>query len=205
MQDADGITGMWGPAVTLPAQVEHLRRIVETDGGPAVVSVMTVRVNPRRDPETGVDIDLLAVLAADSEITHRGHTSWVIESHAVTRHGTVVYVVATTGETRPSGGAWQVVVTIHRSGGRDARGNPLPSVDVPDVPALLKPSSTSDPTDWSEDAAAAADLLLPAGTQIASTDQVTVTTAGPLAGRWRVDGLPVPAGDRIKAQIVRPS
>lgn len=198
----DGIRGTWGDPVTLHAQVEHLRKLVDGDDGPTVVSAMTVRVNPLRDPQTLAAVDLEALLAVDSEVTHRGRTSWVLESHAVTRHGSIVHVVATTGQQRPTGGGWWVTVTIHHGGGHDRDGNVRPAVDIPDVPALVVPRSTSDPNDFDEAPAAEADLLLPSGTTIASTDAVTIDD-GLLAGRWQVDGIPTPAGDRVKVQIVR--
>lgn len=194
---ADGIVRTTGTPTRVRCQVEHTVKLAATDDGPLVVTVLTLRVPPL------ADVDEVRLFAPHSLVTFRGDTSWVLSCAPVYRAGVHAYTQVVTGEqANLFGGGWPVTVTIHRGGGRDARGNPKPTTDVPDVPAVITPKSTSDPSDWSEDPAAAATLHLPGGTQISSTDQVTVHDTF-LAGRWRIDGLPTPEGPRVQAPIVR--
>lgn len=193
----DGIARMIAGPVSVRCQVEHTVKLAATDDGPLVATVLTLRVPPLQD------VDEVRLFAPHSPVTFRGETSWVLSTAPVYRAGAHAYTQVLTGEQASLfGGGWPVTVTIHHGGGRDARGNPRPTVDTPDVPVVIVPTSTSDATDWSEDPSADAVIYLPGDTVLASPDEITVQDTF-LAGRWRVDGLPTPDGPRLKAQIVR--
>ncbi|WP_162786777.1 hypothetical protein [Janibacter anophelis] len=193
----DGIARTTAAPFPVRCQVEHTVKLAATDDGPLVATVLTLRVPPL------AAVDEVRLFAPHSPVTFRGDTSWVLSCAPVYRAGVHAYTQVLTGEQAALfGGGWPVTVTVHHGGGRDARGNPRPTVDTPDIPAVIVPKSTSDPTDWAEDPDAEATIHLPGGTALASTDEITVQDTF-LAGRWRIDGLPTPDGPRIKAQIAR--
>ena len=193
----DGIARTTAQPQRVRCQVEHTVKLAATDDGPLVATVLTLRVPPL------ADVDEVRLFAPHSPVTFRGETSWVLSCAPVYRAGVHAYTQVLTGEQASLfGGGWPVTVTIHHGGGRDARGNPRPTVDTPDVPAVIVPTGTTDPTDWSEVPDAQALIHLPGDTLLTSTDEITVQDTF-LAGRWRVDGLPTPDGPRVQAQIVR--
>lgn len=194
----DGITTITGEPARVRCQVEHTVKLVATDDGPLIAAVLTLRIPPM------TDFDPVAVFTPDSPVTFRDATSWVLSTKPVYRAGVHAYTQVITGEMAERfGGGWPVTITIHHTPGRDARGTPRPAVDVPDVPAVLVPSTTNDPTDWSEDPEARADLFLPGDTTLASTDRITIQDPGILPARWQIDGIPSLVGPRVKATISR--
>lgn len=82
--------------------------------------------------------------------------------------------------------AWKVNVTIETAG-RDEWGDPLsPSAARTVKDCLFSPTSSSEGRDLSEVPDDRAKLLAPPGTQIASTDRITI----PGHGDYYVDGTP---------------
>lgn len=88
--------------------------------------------------------------------------------------------------------SWLVSVVVLRSGGRDAKGNPLPVVEIPLDNCLLGPRSTHDPVDRSDAVSAKPALFrdLDPNFTFLSTDRIRVPDGARMAGVWEVDGLP---------------
>jgi len=86
--------------------------------------------------------------------------------------------------------SWRVTVTVLRSGGRDAKGNPLPTYEIPVPECLVAPRSTADPVDRSDVTNGAAVLYRGTGFSFLPTDRIRVPQGAPMAGEWSVDGRP---------------
>lgn len=187
--------GTWGPPVTLLAQVRYTRELTVTADGTTAASVLTLAVNP------STEFDVEQVCALDSEVTYRGTTSWVLATRPVIRMGALVYFEVTTGDRRPDFGGWKATATLHRSGGKDPRGNPLPATDVDLGTVVIVPGDSSEPVDRDQSAVTTAQLITRVdGPAIASTDRVTIT-GSPLAGTYQVVGDPAPQHDRTLTQL----
>jgi hypothetical protein len=86
--------------------------------------------------------------------------------------------------------SWRVTVTVLRSGGRDAKGNPLPAYEIQVPDCLIGPRATSDPVDRSDVVSGVAVLYRGVGFTFLSTDRVRVPAGSRMAGEWSVDGSP---------------
>ena len=194
----DGITVTLAQPVTVRCQAEHVVKLVATDEGPLVASVLTLRIPPRAAQ------DELDIFAPDSPVTHRGETSWVLSAAPVVRAGVLAYTQVVTGEhTARFGGAWPVTVTITPRPGLDDWGNPKSAGPTRTTNGWLKAGSTSEPVDLADTTVTEATLYLPAGDPITARDTVTVNDGAPLSGRWSVDGDPTPAGTALAVPLRR--
>lgn len=86
---------------------------------------------------------------------------------------------------------WRCDVTVHRSGGRNADGDPVPATDHPVVDCLVGPRSTNEPVDRTELTDTTAVLYHddPA-VDITGTDTLTVPAGHFMAGTYAVEGDP---------------
>lgn len=86
---------------------------------------------------------------------------------------------------------WHVDVIVIRSGGRDAKGNPLPAQEIPRTGVTVAPRSTEDPLDRSDVASSTA-VLYDEDTSFRyqSTDRIRVPAGTLMAGEWSVAGRP---------------
>ena len=87
--------------------------------------------------------------------------------------------------------SWRADVVVIRSGGRDKKGNPLPSEEFPRTDVLVAPRATSDPVDRSDVTNSTA-VLYDGDTTFAylSTDRIRVPPGARMAGEWSVEGRP---------------
>lgn len=86
---------------------------------------------------------------------------------------------------------WKTDVTVRRSGGRDAKGDPIPGSEhtVPDV--LVVASESSEPIqDRAEDPSTSAVAYGPVGADVRSTDRIVVPGTHLMAGTFEVIGDP---------------
>lgn len=186
-----GNDGSWSPdSVTLRAQVEHTNQIVtDVSAGTRAVTVLVLRINPP------ADVDVMAVCGPKSQVVHEGDASWVLSCRPVWRHGRVVYFEVKTGEDRPSFGGWWVDLVLHRSAGRDRRGNPTAAQDVTGLRGLFVPGDSTEPVDLDQSAVSTGRLHLAADIGVASTDAVTVLAPpAAAAGYWQITSAPLPDG-----------
>jgi len=86
--------------------------------------------------------------------------------------------------------SWLTDVTVIRGGGRDAKGNPLPTVELQVSRCLIAPRATADPVDRSDVTDNTAVLYRGPGFTFLSTDRVRVPDGRPMAGVWAVEGRP---------------
>lgn len=86
--------------------------------------------------------------------------------------------------------SWRVTVTVFRSGGRDAKGNPLPAYEIQVPDCLIGPRATRDPVDRSDVVTGDAVLYRGTGFTFLPTDRVRVPAGSFMAGEWSVDGSP---------------
>lgn len=86
--------------------------------------------------------------------------------------------------------SWLVAVTVLRGGGRDAKGNPLPTTEIAVTGCLIGPRSTADPIDRSDVVDGKAVLYRGPGFRFLSTDRIRVPDGALMAGEWSVDGRP---------------
>jgi hypothetical protein len=87
---------------------------------------------------------------------------------------------------------WRTDVTVIRGGGRDAKGNPLPTTEIPVTGCLLAPRSTAEPLDRTNgfDSSAALYHDLEPGLVFLASDRIRVPEGSRLAGEWSVQGRP---------------
>lgn len=193
----DDWLGTWGAPVDVAAQVEYRREVLLTTETVTAAAVLTLRV----PPDLGRDVQNLFPLS--SEVSYGATRSWVLVSRPVLRHGALVYLEVTTGDRPPQFGGWVVTAVLHRTAGRDRRGNPTPAVDVDLGRVVIVPGESSEPVDEDQSAVTTAQLVVPADAPIIrSTDSLTVT-GSPLAGRWQVEGDPAPHRNRTVVQLRR--
>jgi hypothetical protein len=87
--------------------------------------------------------------------------------------------------------SWRVDVVVLRGGGRDAKGNPLPEVEIPRPGVLVGARSTAEPLERSDVTDNKAVLYDgDAAFRYLSTDRVRVPAGSRMAGTWSVDGRP---------------
>lgn len=87
--------------------------------------------------------------------------------------------------------SWRTDVVVLRGGGRDAKGNPLPEVQIPRPGVLMGARSTVEPLERSDVTDNKA-VLYDGDTAFTylSTDRVRVPAGSRMAGEWSVDGRP---------------
>lgn len=86
--------------------------------------------------------------------------------------------------------SWLTAVTVIRGGGRDAKGNPLPTVEIEVTGCLIAPRAASDPVDRSDLVDNNAVLYRGPGFTFLSTDRIRVAHGQRMAGEWSVEGRP---------------
>lgn len=86
--------------------------------------------------------------------------------------------------------SWLTDVTVLRGGGRDAKGNPLPVVELAVTRCLVAPRATADPVDRSDVTDGKAVLYRGPGFTFLSTDRIRIADGDRMAGVWSVDGRP---------------
>lgn len=85
---------------------------------------------------------------------------------------------------------WRTDVTVIRGGGRDAKGNTLPSQEIPLRNCLIGPRATTEPLDRSDVTSATAVLYRDPGFTFLPSDRIRVPEGARMAGLWAVDGRP---------------
>lgn len=98
---------------------------------------------------------------------------------------------------------WLVTVTVVRSGGRDARGNPLPAERIPVKDCLVRWRSSTDPLDRTDLTDSSAVLYRRRGFDFRSTDQIEVPAGSLAAGTWSVDGDPKRWPDSVELALTK--
>jgi hypothetical protein len=86
--------------------------------------------------------------------------------------------------------SWLTTVTVLRGGGKDAKGNPLPTQEIVVSGCLLAPRATADPLDRSDVVSSTAVLYRDPGFTFLPKDQIRVPQGSRMAGLWSVDGRP---------------
>jgi hypothetical protein len=86
--------------------------------------------------------------------------------------------------------SWLTDVTVLRGGGRDAKGNPLPTVELTVTGCVIAPRATADPVDRADIVDSKAVLYRGPGFTFYSTDRIRIATGKRMAGEWSVDGRP---------------
>lgn len=192
----DSIAGTWGSPVDVDhVQVKHSRETLVVDGNSIMVSLMTIRIPPRAAQDA-----LEALFSPDAQVTHRGNTAWVLTCEPVYTGNSIAFTRVTAGDRRPAGGAIEATVTLLRTGGRNSDGDPTDVQEIPNVPALLIPGTTSEPLGRADETVTEATMLVDGALTVRNTDRVRITTTA-LAGVWNVAGDPSPAGDRLKVPL----
>jgi hypothetical protein len=86
--------------------------------------------------------------------------------------------------------SWLTSVTVLRGGGKDAKGNPLPTQEIELTKCLVAPRATADPVDRSDVVASTAVLYRGPGFTFLPADRIRVPLGSRMAGMWSVDGRP---------------
>lgn len=96
--------------------------------------------------------------------------------------------------------SWLTTVTVLRSGGRDAKGNPLPTHEIEVTKCIIGPRATVDPVDRSAVVGSTAVLYRDPGFTFLPTDRIRVAPGKRMAGTWSVDGRPAewPLGSEVE-------
>jgi len=98
--------------------------------------------------------------------------------------------------------SWRTDVTVIRGGGRDAKGNPLPSQEIPLRDCLIGARATSDPVDRSDVTSSTAVLYRDPGFTFLPADRIRVPAGARMAGLWSVDGRPAEWPDGWEVGLV---
>lgn len=98
--------------------------------------------------------------------------------------------------------SWRTDVVVIRGGGRDAKGNPLPSQEIPVRDCLIAPRATAEPLDRSDVTSSTAVLYRDPGFTFLPADRVRVPTGARMAGVWAVDGRPGEWPDGVEVGLV---
>ncbi|WP_155854330.1 hypothetical protein [Arthrobacter sp. MA-N2] len=85
---------------------------------------------------------------------------------------------------------WRTDVVVLRGGGRDAKGNPLPSFEIPVTDCIIAPRATAEPLDRSDVVDSKAVLYRDPGFTFLPADRVRVPEGARMAGTWSVEGRP---------------
>jgi hypothetical protein len=86
--------------------------------------------------------------------------------------------------------SWLTDVTVLRGGGRDAKGNPLPVVEIAVTGCVVAPRATADPVDRADIVDSSAVLYRGPGFTFMPSDRIRIATGNRMAGEWSVDGRP---------------
>lgn len=88
--------------------------------------------------------------------------------------------------------SWRTDVVVIRGGGRDAKGNPKPTQEIPVKNCLVGARATADPLDHSDVVSSTAVLYRGLDRDFAfqSTDRVRIPAGKRMAGDWSVEGRP---------------
>jgi hypothetical protein len=88
--------------------------------------------------------------------------------------------------------SWRTPVTVLRGGGRDAKGNPLPSQEITVDDCLIAPRATSEPLDRTNGFDSTAVLYHDPepGLVFLASDRIRVPPGARMAGEWSVKGRP---------------
>jgi len=91
--------------------------------------------------------------------------------------------------------SWRTDVVVLRGGGRDAKGNPLPTQEIPVKDCMIGSRATADPLDHSDVASSTAVLYRDLDPHDPSfkflpADRIRVPAGKRMAGTWSVDGRP---------------
>lgn len=88
---------------------------------------------------------------------------------------------------------WRTDVVVLRSGGRDAKGNPLPVEEIPVKDCLIGPRNTSESNDFSMVASTEMAIYRDPDPVFSfhATDRIRVPEGQRMAGVWAVDGRPL--------------
>ncbi|WP_461169269.1 hypothetical protein [Arthrobacter sp. Z1-15] len=97
--------------------------------------------------------------------------------------------------------SWRTDVIVIRGGGRDNKGNPQPTQEIPVKDCIVGARATADPLDHSDVVDSKAVLYRDSdpGFSFLSTDRVRVPAGKKMAGDWSVEGRPGewPLGDEV--------
>lgn len=87
--------------------------------------------------------------------------------------------------------SWLTDAVVIRGGGRDKKGNPLPTEEIPRKDVLIAPRATADPVDRS-DVTTGTSVLYDGDMTFVylSTDRLRIPEGARMAGEWSVDGRP---------------
>ncbi len=99
--------------------------------------------------------------------------------------------------------SWRTSVTVIRSGGRDAKGNLLPSTEIQVAECMIGARSTADPVDRSDVVDNTAVLYRGVGFTFLSTDRIRVPDGARMAGTWSIDGRPAEWPFGVEIGLVR--
>jgi hypothetical protein len=86
--------------------------------------------------------------------------------------------------------SWRTDVIVLRGGGRDAKGNPQPTQEIPVKDCIVGARATAEPVDRSDGFDSKAVLYRDPGFSFLSTDRVRIPKGARMAGEWSVDGRP---------------
>lgn len=86
--------------------------------------------------------------------------------------------------------SWRTDVTVLRGGGRDAKGNPLPTREIPVKECIVAPRATAEPLDHSDVVSSTAVLYRDPGFTFLPADRIRVPDGARMAGTWAVEGRP---------------
>lgn len=86
--------------------------------------------------------------------------------------------------------SWLTTVTVLRGGGKDPKGNPLPTQEIAVSGCLMAPRATADPVDRSAVVSLTAVLYRDPGFTFMPTDRIRVPNGARMSGLWAVDGRP---------------
>ncbi|MDN4644926.1 hypothetical protein [Arthrobacter sp. PsM3] len=84
--------------------------------------------------------------------------------------------------------SWLTSVTVLRGGGRDAKGNPLPTTEITVTGCLIAPRATAEPVYRADVVSSTAVLYRDPGFTFLPDDRIRVPAGARMAGTWSVDG-----------------
>lgn len=86
--------------------------------------------------------------------------------------------------------AWRTDVVVLRGGGRDSKGNPLPTQELPVTDCIIGPRATAEPLDHSDVVDSKAVLYREPGFTFLPADRIRVPEGARMPGTWSVEGRP---------------
>lgn len=86
--------------------------------------------------------------------------------------------------------SWLTTVTVLRGGGRDSKGNPLPTQEIELTKCIVGPKDSIELSGPSGVASSTAVLYRDPGFLFQQTDRIRVPAGNRMAGTWSVDGRP---------------